>query len=535
MVRRIILSVLLVIGITVRPFAQTAPSNLRIGGKTVNAVTGQPLAQAEASIAKAEQSDVTLQRVLTTEDGVFSFAGLEPGKYLLVGQKNGFRKQGYEQHGMYASAVAVGQGIVSENLLFRLRPDAWIEGTIIDEESEPVSNAMIYLFRADASGGFRQTFVVAQMVADDRGYYRFAHLESGWYFVVVSAQPWYVSFARQSDTGGNSSTAEGILDLVFPATFYPGVVDSASALQIALNEGEGFTADFTLTAIPAVRVRINHLNRDPAQPRDASLTQTVFGADITPPSQRQTMVDDSVELSGVPPGKYVLGMRSYGPVASTQSMVVNIATDTDLDADAAAAPSPIRGTIRMEGGLTLRPQAFVRLWNSHTDEILDTQVAENGEFSFEPNFVAPGNYSVFVMNGQYSIIGKLSATGAKIIGQSIQISGSTPIQLNIELPRTLSKINGTALRNGKPFAGAMIVCVPENPENNLPLFRRDQSDSDGTFTLPDVLPGRYRILAIENGWDLEWGNAAILKFRLEHAESVSVQPGMSYQSVVNVE
>ena len=103
-------------------------------------------------------------------------------------------------------------------------------------------------------------------------------------------------------------------------------------------------------------------------------------------------------------------------------MVVNIATDMDLDADAAAAPSPIRGTIRMKGGLTLRPQAFVRLWTSHTDEILDTQVAENGEFSFEPNFVAPGNYSVFVMNGQYSIIGKLSATSARIIGQSIQIS-----------------------------------------------------------------------------------------------------------------
>jgi hypothetical protein len=247
------------------------------------------------------------------------------------------------------------------------------------------------------------------------------------------------------------------------------------------------------------------------------------------------MVDDSIEMSGIPPGKYVLAMRSYGPVTSTQSMVVNIATDMDLDADAPAAPSPIRGTIRMEGGLTLRPQAFVRLWNSHTDEILDTQVAQNGEFSFEPNFVAPGNYSVFVMNGQYSIIGKRSATGAKIMGQSIQISGSTPIQLNIELPRTLSKINGTALRNGKPFAGAMMVCVPENPENNLPLFRRDQSDSDGSFTVPEVLPGRYRILAIENGWDLEWGNAAILKPRLEHADSVNVQPGMTCQSVVNVE
>jgi len=94
--------------------------------------------------------------------------------------------------------------------------------------------------------------------------------------------------------------------------------------------------------------------------------------------------------------------------------------------------------------------------------------------------VVPGTYSVFVMNGQNSIISTLSATGAKVVGQSIQVSGSIPISLNVGLSRTLSRVNGTARRNGQPFPGAMIVLVPENPENNLPLFRRDQSDSDGT-------------------------------------------------------
>jgi hypothetical protein len=48
------------------------------------------------------------------------------------------------------------------------------------------------------------------------------------------------------------------------------------------------------------------------------------------------------------------------------------------------------------------------------------------------------------------------------------------------------------------------------------LFRRDQSDSDGTFTLPNVLPGQYTLLAIENGWDLEWSNSsALLPFMKE--------------------
>jgi hypothetical protein len=535
MLRRTILPVLLLLAAVAQASAQATPANFRMSGKTVNGVTGQPLAHAEVSIAKAAQLDVTLQRVLTGDDGGFTFTGLEPGKYLLVGQRNGFRKQGYEQHGIYVCAVAVGHGIISENLVFRLRPDAWIAGTILDEENEPVANAVVYLFRTDTSAGLRQIFLADQVVADDRGYYRLPHLESGQYVIVVSAQPWFGSVARQREVEGNASPAErAVFESVYPTTFYPGVVDSASASKITLHEGEGFTADFTLTAIPALRVRINHFNNDADQPRGASLKQNVFGTQIAPLSQRQTMVDDSVELTGIPAGRYVLDVQTYGPVASTRSMVVNLIADMDLDANAAAAPSSVHGTVRMDGGLNLQPQAFVGLWNSHADQMLDTQIGQDGGFNFDADVLPAGNYSVFVMNGENSIISSLSATGAKVVGQSIQVTGSTPIQLSIELSRTLSKIEGTALFNGKPFPGAMIIAVPENPETNLPRFRRDESDSDGTFTLRDVLPGRYKILAIENGWDLEWANPALLKTRLDQAESADVQPNRTYRTAVDV-
>jgi hypothetical protein len=81
----------------------------------------------------------------------------------------------------------------------------------------------------------------------------------------------------------------------------------------------------------------------------------------------------------------------------------------------------------------------------------------------------------------------------------------------------------------------MILLVPEEAEINLPKFRRDQSDSDGTFTLLDVLPGRYRMLAIEGGWDLEWANLSLLKKRLEHAQHIDVGPSKNYQAIVEVE
>src|SRR5580704_13491171 len=125
MLRRTILFLLVLAGACQLP-AQNPAGKFRISGKTVNAVTGQVLAGAEVSIAKAEQLDAVLQKMLTNDDGSFSFAGLEPGKYLLVGQGNGFSRQSYEQHGIYSSAVVVGSGLISENLVFRLRPDGRI-------------------------------------------------------------------------------------------------------------------------------------------------------------------------------------------------------------------------------------------------------------------------------------------------------------------------------------------------------------------------------------------------------------------------
>jgi len=45
---------------------------------------------------------------------------------------------------------------------------------------------------------------------------------------------------------------------------------------------------------------------------------------------------------------------------------------------------------------------------------------------------------------------------------------------------------------------------PQDPSLNRGLFRRDQSDSDGSFSLRDAAPGKYTVVAIEDGWELEW-------------------------------
>jgi hypothetical protein len=87
-----------------------------------------------------------------------------------------------------------------------------------------------------------------------------------------------------------------------------------------------------------------------------------------------------------------------------------------------------------------------------------------------------------------------------------------------------ARIDGTALRDNKPFAGAMIVLVPQDIEHSSLLVRRDQSDSDGTFSLYDVLPGSYTVVAIQNGWDLQWLNPEVLRPYLKTGTAVTVAP-----------
>ena len=56
----------------------------------------------------------------------------------------------------------------------------------------------------------------------------------------------------------------------------------------------------------------------------------------------------------------------------------------------------------------------------------------------------------------------------------------------------------------------MVVLVPKHPEANIELFRRDQSDLDGSFVLQGVIPGTYIVIAIADGWDLDWSRSGVL-------------------------
>ncbi len=103
------------------------------------------------------------------------------------------------------------------------------------------------------------------------------------------------------------------------------------------------------------------------------------------------------------------------------------------------------------------------------------------------------------------------------------------------LTRGVGRVDGTALLENKPVSGVMVVLAPEDPAHHTAFFRRDQSDSDGTFTLNSVLPGRYTVVAIQDGWKLDYHSPDVLKRFMAQGTPVQVAPHGKYDIKVKVQ
>jgi hypothetical protein len=512
--------------------AQAPPARsvgFRIAGTAVNAMTGQPMPQTQLSIARAQTPGI-LQTVPADDNGRFEFQVAEAGKYVLIGQARGFGMQTLDEHGAFSSAAVVGPGIDSEHILFALRPDAYISGLITDDANEPVRDADVMLFRRGIDDGRVATSMRVSKSTDDQGRYHFGHLPPGTYYVVVSAHPWYAEF----DSANLKASADNdqSRDVTYPITYYSGATESSAATPIALRPGDHATADVALLPIPALRARITGVGQSPEEMPGIFVTQQVFGNVIGVQAQNQRLPNGEVYMVGLPPGQMTLNIEAQGAVPVSIQQPLNITGNNEVEIKAGGALR-VTGTVTLDGLPT--SAANVALTNNRTGERFDAMSTTKGEFQIINGTLKPGMYEVAVYNVDKAVVGNISAVGAKVAGRSVEIPGSDPVQLSIALTKGLGRIDGTAIRDSKPMAGAMILLVPKKLENNLSLVRRDQSDSDGTFTLPEILPGQYLVLALQNAWDLEWQNPAVLKPYLKSADTLSVTPNQRSRIKINVQ
>jgi 5-hydroxyisourate hydrolase-like protein (transthyretin family) len=497
-----------------------------ISGSVVSTTTGQPLDRADVSllISGTEQGQ-TLAEATTNADGHFAFTHLAAAKYSLRADRQGYLAAAYDEHEGFSTSIVTGEGLISDGLIFRLAPYAVIGGTITEDSGDPVSHARVSLFRQDTRSGSGKIVRAGSAFTDDTGAYEFARLEPGNYFLSVVASPWYASPSHPHwDASGNiiPEATRSPLDVAYPTTFYADVADENDATPIPIKAGNHERVDFTIHAVPAIHLSF----KIPASPGQQShmpqVQREIFGTtDVTAATLYYggDVVNNSM-LIGVPelaPGHYkVILPNNY-------EADVDASGDLDLDAAHMEPLSDVSGKVAMADGTPLPGRMSVSLQAIGGDSPSDARTDADGSFTIHE--VSPGSYQLSVSaEGKQLHVARMTASGATVEGHTLKV-GSQPVTLAVTLVEGSATLSGFAKNNGKPASGVMILLVPNHQKFNRELFRRDQSNSDGSFELRQVVPGRYTLVAIEDGWAIDWARPEAIAHYLAKGQAVTIPSG----------
>lgn len=500
--------------------AQTPTPNsaFRIAGRVVNAITGERVPGATVTLLD-EKGNRLLASVVADSEGDFTLNNIPAGKYPLNASKRGYRSAFYDEHEGFNTAIVTGEGQNTENLVFQLTPGALLRGVVTAGEGDPVPGASVMLFqRPDPGASVQRVQQVGNVNTDDSGAYEFGNLAPGEYMVAVKAQPWY---ARHPAGDTPSFAPPNPLDVAYPITYFDSTTDEASATPISLSAGSREEADIVLHAVPAIRLSVPLPRLSNGRFSSAELRQSVFGNQISAqvsPATNGREASRSMVFTGLAPGPYEL--QQGDPPRILQ---LNASASGEVDGSAGTPTLPVSGTLRSSGpsplpdlvNLVLAPFEGSR-------EALQT-TAHNAQFQFDA--VPPGLWTLSASPAggeQQSLsVVAISAAGAVSAGNRFTVR-DRPLSIVATLSHATTRVQGFARINGKPAPGVMVVLVPRDPSAYPSLARRDQSDSDGSFSLPDVPAGRYSVIAIDDGWKLDWQNRDVIARYLPGAQPVTV-------------
>jgi hypothetical protein len=224
-------------------------------------------------------------------------------------------------------------------------------------------------------------------------------------------------------------------------------------------------------------------------------------------------------LTGVPAGHY--SIRSEGPNGRQLSDVDLVNDGQELDTGNGDALAAVTATVQVLGQKEPPADLQFAMLDSRRVVTAFQRIDDKGQVHFGD--VAPGKYAILAWGPSKTYaVARISSRGAEIQGHTLTVTPNASLDISVSLARGTANVEGIATRAGKGAAGAMVVLVPDAPENHSEFFRRDQSDLDGTFNLRSVIPGTYTIIAIENGWELDWSQPAVLTQYAKHGQTVTV-------------
>jgi hypothetical protein len=491
----------------------------RVAGTAVDARTGRALARTEVSIDLIEGKNVR-ETYATGADGTFVFEGLAAGRYQLSAKRRGYVSQSYKGHREYFTAIVVGPGLKSEDVRFAMTAGGSIVGHVLDERGDPVGRGRVLLMHEVSTGRGQRLTRDHWTELNDLGAYRFDHLEPGAYVVAVSARPWYAEPGVITATGPAGELPPGDVDtgVAYPVTFYPGAMDAETAGRITLTEGESARADVSLSPVAALSVSVK--NYEPNE-RVQLISAAQYIADgITEQVQAPATVgQDTITIEGLAPGRVDISWRS-GTGKNMQENLTSVnLSGRDFDS---SMPTVIRGVLEGAGGMKVAGTTVKLAFGNTGGKSYSATVGAKGEFEFHEELLS-GLHSIEMPQFADAVLG-IRAKGADFVGDFMQVHPGREIELKISAG-VAGRVRGRVVKNGAGAEGSFVALVPEGFEDANNLIRVGESDSSGAFEMERVVPGRYVLIALEDGWDGDWRGAEFLGRFVAGGEKIEIGAG----------
>jgi len=335
-----------------------------------------------------------------------------------------------------------------------------------------------------------------------------------------------------SSAGAAAPPPRSPLDVAYSLTCYPETTDPAGAEPIRVDPGGRIEANVILHAVPALHILFQVKEHDPKQGFGGlGLQQSVFGfSDFVPVNQsfqQQGNGNDpgpvTVEISGVAPGQYELEFPGSNPSQETAHAASIQVSSGDLAVDASQLQprASVSGKVIVPGEGDLPANSSVLLVNAQGEARGSGPLDAAGNFQMRD--IPPGKYGVQLAgNGVNLAVTQLQVKGARTDGPILEVAND-PIELAVMAARPVGAINGFVTRNGKPASGIFVLLVEPKFAASRYGWLPNQSDSDGSFTFPGLLPGQYIVVAIEQGWTLDWRQPSVIDPYLAKGVQVTVE------------
>jgi len=521
--RRLLIPILL-IGLCLGVYGQEpSPSNRNTGepssgvitGKVVNE-NGQPMAGA-AVMVRPINNKVNGRTTSTDGDGNFRFAGLEPALYSVI-----------------ANAPAYTSGVdpvlptsyhrIGDNLRLELVRGGAITGTVSNAFGEPVIGVRVRatLIR-DAKGQPPKisSFGLLEQQADDRGIYRLFGLSPGTYLV--------------SAGGSGFSPVFNPYESDIP-TFAPSAATRDTAVEVTVRTGEDSSADIRYRGEPghAVSGTIKITGTNGAQ-----ATLTPINGTLPLGTTYQFPTSPGFAFNGVADGEYELVAQEIGSAgpATPQLSISETKRITVKGANISGIELVPRPLASVSGRITFEPSKIPECQGKRPPLLAETLVethrpekdverevfflrmfatagAPEANGSFSMVNLQPGRYQFdarFYARYWYlqSItLGAPPATTAAKTAPAVKDaaaswmtlkSGEVVNNLTIKLAEGAASLRGRLplAEGGVLPAGTAVYLIPTEADKTEDVLRFFVTDvgADGTFTLNNLAPGRYKVVA----------------------------------------